>query len=234
MTRTITNVLALMALTTPTVLVAGACGGGKPAEAPPMPSISTPASMASSEAMASASASAAPAETSTASAAPAAGTPGPLASILTSDASTIQRLFDDASHAPAATLKGKEAAGGDPLAKGLRDFAKKAAPGMEPDGPLATGSLKEKQNLQTEVTLRPGKCYTIVGYSKKVKDLDLYLLLAPGILSGQDTTDDSTPVIGAAPQPMCPIATTAVTYKLDIVADQGAGEIAVQLFSKGK
>jgi len=145
----------------------------------------------------------------------------------------IQKLFDDASHAPAASLKAKGLDAGDPLAKGLRELAKKVAPGMEPDGPLATGTLKEKQSVQTDVTLQSGKCYVIVGYSKKVKDLDLYLLLS-GILSGQDTTDDSSPVIGASPQPMCPAATTAVTYKLAIVADQGAGEVAVQLYSKNK
>jgi hypothetical protein len=66
-----------------------------------------------------------------------------------------------------------------------------------------------------------------------VKDLDLYLFVPPGVLSGQDLTDDNKPIIGGAPQPMCPVSTTAVTYKLDIFADQGAGDVAVQLFSKG-
>ena len=103
-----------------------------------------------------------------------------------------------------------------------------------PDGPLAMGSIKEKQHLQTDVTLAPGKCYSIVGYSKKVKDLDLYLLLPPGVLSGQDLTDDNKPVIGGPPQPMCPVSATSVTYKLDIFADAGSGDVAVQLFSKGK
>jgi hypothetical protein len=151
-----------------------------------------------------------------------------------SDASTVEQLFDTTSHAPPAALKDKGTAAADPLSKGLRDLAKRVAPGMEPDGPLATGTLKEKQNLQTDITLQPGKCYAIVGYSKKVRDLDLYLLLAPGILSGQDTTDDGGPVIGGPPQPMCPVAATPITYKLGIVADQGAGEIAVQLYSKAK
>ncbi|MGA7123305.1 MAG: hypothetical protein WBY94_24600, partial [Polyangiaceae bacterium] len=160
--------------------------------------------------------------------------PAPLATVIATDPTTIQKLFDDTTHASSAALKAKGAAADDPIAKGLRDVAKKVAPDMEADGPLATGKLKEKQGLQTEVTLAPGKCYTIVGYSKKVKDLDLYLLLAPGILSGQDTTDDNAPVIGGAPQPMCPVATTPVTYKLGIVSDQGAGEVAVQLYSKSK
>jgi hypothetical protein len=150
------------------------------------------------------------------------------------DTSTVQKLFDATSHAAPATLKEKDAASRDPLAQGLKEIAKKAAPGMVADGPLATGSLKEKQNLQTDVTLQPGKCYAIVGYSKKVKDLDLYLLLAPGILSGQDTTDDNVPVIGAPPQPMCPAATIPIAYKLGIVADQGTGEFAVQVYSRAR
>ena len=109
-----------------------------------------------------------------------------------------------------------------------------AANAADPDGPLALGSLKEKQHLQTDVTLKPGRCYAVVGYSPKIKDLDLHLFLPPGILSGQDTTDDNKPVIGRAPDWMCPGATTAITYKVDIFADDGAGEIAVQLYSKGK
>ena len=208
-----------------------ACGGGNASEPPPtQPTVATPPPAPPSPAPAPvASTPPAPPADSSASA----GAPGPLASVLTTDPAAVQKLFDDASHAPAASLKAKGVDGGDPLAKGLRDVAKKAAPGMEPEGPLATGTLKEKQSVQTDVTLQSGKCYTIVGYSKKVKDLDLYLLLS-GILSGQDTTDDSTPVIGASPQPMCPAATTAITYKLAIVADQGAGEVAVQLYSKSK
>jgi hypothetical protein len=158
----------------------------------------------------------------------------PLAQVLTTDSGQISKIFDAANSAPPATLKPSGATGGDALAKGVRDAAKKLPAGMQPDGPLAMGNVKEKQHLQTDITMQPGKCYSIVGYSKKVKDLDLYLLLPPGILSGQDLTDDAKPIIGGAPQPMCPVATTPVTYKLDIFADQGAGDVAVQLYSKGK
>jgi hypothetical protein len=209
-----------------------ACGGGRPAETPLGPSQGAPvAAIATTPApIASTSNVPPPSEPSSGPAAP----PEPLPAVLTTDTSTVEMLFDRTSHAPAAALREKGTAAADPLAKALRELAKRAAPGMEPDGPLATGTLKEKQNLQTDITLQPGKCYAIVGYSKAVKDLDLYLLLAPGILSGQDTTDDNRPVIGGPPQPMCPVATTPVTYKLGIVADQGTGEIAVQLYSKAK
>jgi hypothetical protein len=160
--------------------------------------------------------------------------PTPLAQVLVTDAAVIQKGFDATVGAPAATLKPDGAKGTDALAKGVRDASKKLPAGMQPDGPMALGSLKEKQHLQTDVTLAPGKCYSIVGFAAKVKDLDLFLYLPPGMLSGQDLTDDNKPIIGGAPTPMCPVASTAITYKLDIFADVGAGDVAVQVYSKGK
>jgi hypothetical protein len=226
MNRTTANLLVLSGIFGAGAVTAMACGGG-PAEAPQSPANASaapaasgaPATGDSSSASASAAASAAP---------------SPLASVLITDSGTVQKLFDAANTAPAATLKAGGATGADPLAKGVRENAKAGAPGMDPDGPLALGSLKEKQHLQTDVTLKPGKCYAVVGYSPKIKDLDLHLFLPPGILSGQDTTDDNKPVIGRAPDWMCPGTSTAITYKVDIFADDGAGEIAVQLYSKGK
>jgi hypothetical protein len=233
MTKTTAQLFVLFGLVGAGALPALACGGGdqKPAESAAAPSDSSAMLAPASTAPADSSSAAAPADSSSAAAADA---PGPLAQILTTDSSQVSKIFDAASTAPAATLKPNGATGADPLAKGVRDAAKKLPAGMQPDGPLAMGSMKEKQHLQTDMTLQPGKCYSIIGFSKKVKDLDLYLLLPPGILSGQDLSDDNKPIIGGAPQPMCPISPTAVTYKLDIFADQGSGDVAVQLFSKGK
>jgi hypothetical protein len=234
MTKTTGKLLSLSTLAVLGMLPCAACGGGRPVEAQSASSAMASPPLASGTAIPSASVPAARAEESTPPVATDSTTAAQRAAVLTVDTSTVQRLFDDTTHAPAAVLRAKGATGGDPLARGLRDLAQRVAPGMDPDGPLATGTLKEKQNLQTDVTLQPGKCYAIVGYSKKVRDLDLYLLLPPGILSGQDTTDDNVPVIGGPPQPMCPVATAPVTYKLGVVADQGAGEVAVQLYSKAK
>jgi len=158
----------------------------------------------------------------------------PLAQVLVTDSGQITKIYDAANAAPAATLKPDGAKGGDALAKGVREAAKKLTAGMTPDGPLAMGNVKEKQHLHTDVTLQPGKCYSVVGFSQKVKDLDLYLFLPPGILSGQDLTDDNKPIIGGPPQPMCPVSQQPVTYKVDIYAESGSGDVAVQLFSKGK
>lgn len=230
MTKTTAHLLVLVALAGAGSIPALACGGTqKPAD-----TASAPSDTSSVLDQGAPAASSAPADSSSAAAAASTDSaPSPLAQVLTTDSGQIQKIYDAASSAPAATLKPDGAKGGDTLAKGVRDVAKKLPAGMQPDGPLAMGNVKEKQHLQTDVTMQPGKCYSIVGYSKKVKDLDLYLMLPPGILSGQDLTDDNRPIIGGNPQPMCPVSQTAVTYKLDIFADQGAGDVAVQLFSKG-
>jgi hypothetical protein len=205
-----------------------ACGGGaKPPESPAAASASAAPSAASAPAD---SASAAPAAAS-ASAAPA-DTAKPLGAVLITDSSTVQKLFDASAAAPAATSKADGIKGATPVVKGIKDLAAKEAAGMTPDGPLQTATLKEKGHVHAEVTLGQGKCYALVGFSPTVKDLDVHLMLPPGILSAQDTTDDNKPVVGKAPDALCPSASTAITYKVDIFADQGAGDVGVQLYSK--
>jgi hypothetical protein len=222
-------------------LGAAACGGpSKPAEAPSENAPSQPAGATSDggavgpAAQEDAGGGAAAASESAPDAGAPAAAPSPLAAVLVTDASEVQKIFDAASSAPPVELKSDGAAGKGPIAAGLTAAAKKAAPGMQPDGPLGTGKLKEKAHLQMSVTLVPGKCYSLIGFAPRAKDLDLYLLIPPGILSGQDTTDDNKPVVGKAPDAMCPAATRAVTYTVDIFADKGGGEVGVQLYSKDK
>ncbi len=226
----LSGALAAIAVLAPASLLAVACGGGTPpAESPPTASASASAAPATSDSSA-AGASSAPASSASASAAPAG--PAPLGAVLITDASVVQKLFDDSAASPATKTKAGGVTGAGPVAKGIRDLAKDGAPGMTADGPLHTGTLKEKGHIHSEITLSQGKCYALVGFSPTVKDLDVHLLLPPGILSAQDTTDDNRPVVGRAPDALCPAASTAITYKVDIFADQGAGDVGVQLYSK--
>jgi hypothetical protein len=227
MIKTTANLLVLGVLCSAGALPALGCGGGnKPAATEGEPSENT----ALEEKKSTPPASGAAATSEAPSAAPPETTP--LAQVLETDSAAIAKIFDAMSSAPPVTLKEKGLTGKDPLAAGIKDTSKKLPAGMKPDGPLGTGKLAEKAHLQAEFTMAAGKCYSILGFSPTVKDLDLYLLLPPGILSGQDLTDDNKPIIGGPPQPMCPVSKTPVTYKLDIFADKGAGDIAVQLFSK--
>jgi hypothetical protein len=229
-----TPVLALIALAP--FGAAFACGGAEPspAVAPPTTSSATPATSVevtnvASSASAPASASAAPAPLPSASAAA-------LATILTTDPAELAAIASSTAGATAAKTQPASGSASTELGKGLAAIALKAAPGMKPEGMLASGTLKEGEHLGWSVTLTPGKCYAVVGFSPsgEIKDLDLHLLSPPffSMLAGEDTTDDNAPVVGSAPNPMCPVVPVKLPYKVDITAQKGAGRVAVELFSK--
>lgn len=180
--------------------------------------------------------SAAPTGTPVPPADPAATAP-PLSTVLTTDQSQLQKMFSAAGAAPAASMAPGGSAG-DPIEAGIKGVASKQAPGMQPDGPIAKGTLQEGGHLEMLATLVPGKCYAVVGFAPSggIIDLDLHLLAPPlyNILSGEDTTDDNTPVIAKAPNPMCPAVAVSIPYKIDIFAERGSGALGVQLFSKSK
>jgi hypothetical protein len=211
-----------------------ACGGAEPppAVAPPTTAAGSSASPVivtntSQTATTSTAGATAPVASSTAAA-------SALAAILTTDPAQVAGIASAAASAPSA--KTQPSSTSRDLEKGLLAVALTAAPGMVPDGAIASGTLKEGDHLAWSLTLAPGKCYAVVGYSPtgEVKDLDLHLLLPPlfTTLAGEDTTDDNAPVVGGGPNPMCPVVAVQVPYKVDITAQKGSGRAAVQLFSK--
>ncbi len=230
----IASVLALIAVTP--FGATSACGGAEPppAVSPPTTSSATPpasvvvtnvSSSGSSTPSAGAGAPSDPLPSDSAAA---------LSTILKTDPSELAAIAASAAGATAA--KTQPASASSELAKGLAAIALKAAPGMKPDGMLASGTLKEGEHLGWSVTLAPGKCYAIVGFSPsgEIKDLDLHVLSPPffAMLAGEDTTDDNAPVVGSAPNPMCPVVAVQLPYKVDITAQKGTGRAAVELFSK--
>ena len=88
------------------------------------------------------------------------------------------------------------------------------------------------------VTMQPGTCYTIIGFSPpgQVKNVDLHLLAPPfyNVLAGQDTTDNNTAYIGSTPNPMCPLIPLPLQYKVDITARTGSGNVGVGVYTKSK
>jgi hypothetical protein len=125
---------------------------------------------------------------------------------------------------------------GDLTDVGLKAQAMRVAPNMQPEGDELKQNMTEGQHVVITVTMQAGKCYTIVGFSPigAVKNLDLNLLTLINTLAGQDLTHNNTPVIGAAPNQMCPVLMFPVQYKLDVFAQSGSGSVAVQVFSKNK
>jgi hypothetical protein len=226
--------LAVLALVVTTPFAASvACGGAEPppAVAPPTTSSAVPPG---SVIVTGTTTTGAP--SASAPAAPPPADQAALASVLTTDANQLSAIASAAASAPAA--KSEPSADAKELEKGLVAVASSGAPGMKPDGAMAGGKLKEGEHLSWSVTLAPGKCYAIVGYSPtgEVQDLDLHVLAPPffTMLAGEDTTDDNAPVVGSGPNPMCPVAAAKLPYKVDITSQKGTGRAAVQLFSKTK
>jgi hypothetical protein len=191
--------------------------------------------------------------------APAPTAQGPLGPIVTTDPNQLSAMFAQAAQAAQAFLQPPGSAGGAPAPAGsaapagggvpggmptdIVDLGIKAAAlihakGMQPEGSEAKGQLAEGGHLEFMVPMQAGKCYTLIGFSPpgQIRNVDLNLLAPPfyNMLAGQDTTDDNIPIIGKAPNAMCPIVPVPLNYKVDIVARAGAGSVGVQLFSRPK
>jgi hypothetical protein len=185
----------------------------------------------------------------------AAATPqSPLGQIVTTDPSQLQAMFAQAAQAAQAFLQppgttpapapGGTAAPapggmpGDIVDLGIKAAALIHAKGMQPEGNEAKGQLSEGGHLAFMVPMQAGKCYTLIGFSPpgQIRNVDLNLLAPPfyNFLAGQDASDDNLPVIGKAPNPMCPVVPLPLNYKVDIVARAGSGSVGVQLYSRPK
>jgi hypothetical protein len=120
-----------------------------------------------------------------------------------------------------------------PLGQGLKETSAWFAPGMASDGSGFLATLDDKGRAKAAVMLHAGKCYVIVGFSQdgKIVDFDLRLWKtaqgsAPSLVA-EDSDDDTTPTVGKPP--ICPDADTA--YLVELYADKGKGDAAVQLYS---
>jgi hypothetical protein len=171
-------------------------------------------------------------------AAPPGTTAAPSGPLAPTDPNSLQGILQGLQTALQGTVVPGGALSGDITDAGLKMYAARVAPSMQPEGDELKQSMTEGQHAVIMVTLQAGKCYTIVGFSAPgaVKDLDLNLLAPPlyMTLAGQDLTHNNSPAIGASPSPMCPVIAFPLQYKLDVFAKSGSGQVAVQLYSKAK
>lgn len=197
-----------------------ACGGATPPPAPPpVASASVDTSAASAPATG---ASAAPGETASASvAAPPPPPPAPT--------STVATTKNDASWAgchQSFKAKGKD------VAKDVVAMADgcKAATKMKPVGKTLTGKQADQDAPQTfPLDAKANHCYRVYGQaSDGIKDLDVVVKDSAGIIVGQDSTDDPSPVV---------LEDGAVCFSKDdkaslvVSVGMGKGNYALQVWS---
>jgi hypothetical protein len=126
--------------------------------------------------------------------------------------------------------------GTDPVDNGIKSLAQQQAPGMKPDGAVIKTTLAPGAHGEGAVTLKPGKCYTIIGFGNLGVQQLAIRLVPPAPLPPQPlfegTTNGPTATIGAKDQCIRSPSPVATPLKVDIEMKQGQGQVGVQAYSK--
>lgn len=197
-----------------------ACGGETPPPAPP-PVASAPVDTSAASAPATASA---PPPPDTASASVAAPPPPPPA-----PTSTVATTKNDASWAG---CHQSYKAGGKDVNKDVAAMAGgcKAATKMKPSGKTLTGKQADQDAPQSyPLDAKANHCYRVYAQaSDGIKDLDVVVKDSAGVIVGQDSTDDPSPVV---------LEDGAVCFSKDdkasivVSVGMGKGNYALQIWS---
>ncbi len=119
----------------------------------------------------------------------------------------------------------------------LTQLAGTEVQGMQPDGSPIAGNFQEGQILEQQITIQAGKCYSVVGASMGVQELDIQLVANPSPLPAymlaQDNSPGGTAVLGGKsvgcfknPLPM------GGPGKIIMKATRGAGMAIAQVYIK--
>jgi hypothetical protein len=208
--------MILAAFAVPFGLSVAACGGDTPPAATP-----TASAVVVTPPPATAPAVTAPTPESTASAAPPPPTPVPTSSV----AKTKTDPGWVSCHATFAAKRKEVAADVEAMAKLCA-----AATKMKPMGKPMTGKQADQDVAQSfPLAARSGHCYRAYAQgSDGIQDLDLVIKDSAGIIVGQDSTDDSSPVVtedGA----VCFQKDDAATVVISV--GMGKGSYAIQVWS---
>jgi hypothetical protein len=126
--------------------------------------------------------------------------------------------------------------GGDPLSAGIQYNAQQNAPGMRADGSPVKLTLSQGQTGEGQVTLQPGKCYTLVGASMPgVLDVSVkatYPVPMQGQVLGQSANPGPMPVVFAKDACFRNPAPIAMPIRIEVQMKSGSGQVAVQPYAK--
>lgn len=139
-----------------------------------------------------------------------------------------------ASGSPATPIAVPAAAAVQPL---LNQLAAGEVQGMQPEGSPFAGNFQEGQILEQQFTIQPGKCYSVVGASMGVQELDIQLVLNPAPLPAQvlaqDNSQGGTAVLGGKASGCFKNALpVGGPGKIIVKATRGAGLAIAQIYVK--
>jgi hypothetical protein len=142
-----------------------------------------------------------------------------------------------AAGSPAQVMDASFAAGAIQL--GMDQLAQTDAPGAKPLGSPMVGMFQPGQQLESTITMQPGKCYTVIAVAAPggISELNVQLAAAtpiPGLspVLGQDQTTGPQAVVGKAPNCYKWALAFAGQAKVVTSAAAGQGVAAVQVYEK--
>jgi hypothetical protein len=121
----------------------------------------------------------------------------------------------------------------------LQALASSSVPqGALPVGPTLAARFDEGQSFDTLVELRPGRCYTLIGFGMPpIENIDLAIVADPAGPSpeivARDDTSAPTAVLGQKPDCLkWPTRRGVTAAKLVMTVTRGTGIAAAQLYQK--
>lgn len=135
---------------------------------------------------------------------------------------------------PATPIAPAAAAVAQPL---LTQLAAGEVQGMQPEGSTFAGQFQEGQVLEQQFTIQPGKCYSVVGASMGIQELDIQLVLnaspLPPQVLAQDNSQGGTAVLGGKANGCFKNALpVGGPGKVVVKATRGAGMAIAQIYVK--
>jgi hypothetical protein len=159
----------------------------------------------------------------------------PLGAIV-SDPNALQNIIAGALAGTAASLSAVTGGEQSLLEQGIRMQAQSHAKGMKPDGQLLSARLQSGGHAEATVSLRPGSCYTVVGFGAPgVFQYQLNLITAPPLppqVLAQSSADGNSPLVGANEQCIRNPYPLPMMVKVDMHLVKGQGLVGAQLYRK--
>jgi hypothetical protein len=114
-----------------------------------------------------------------------------------------------------------------------------AMAGAKPVGPALAGNFQQGQQLEAQVQMNPGKCYTVVGAGvPTIQNLDIQLVPAisipglPAAVAAADQSQGPTAVVGEKPNCFKWALPVGGTMKVVMSVSAGQGVAAAQVYEK--
>jgi hypothetical protein len=163
------------------------------------------------------------------------GQVAPLGAIM-SDPSALQNIIAGAlsgTSASLAALTGGEQA---LLEQGIRMSASTLAKAMKPEGQMLSAKLSPGGHAEATVALRPGSCYTVIGFGAPgIFQYQINLITAPPLppqVLAQSDADGNDPAVGPNEQCLKNPYPLPMQLKVDMHVVKGQGLVGAQLYRK--